>query len=84
MRFSGACSTSCSISVPLLATMPEDVHPKQARITAADSEQLEREIDRMNEELHAAAVVRASGRVAPSTRELHICRTVCAPRRKSK
>src|SRR5580658_9792457 len=26
----------------LLATLPEDLHPKQARITPADSEQLER------------------------------------------
>src|ERR1700683_4987648 len=29
----------------LLATMPEDVHPGQARITDAESGQLEREID---------------------------------------
>jgi cob(I)alamin adenosyltransferase len=35
----------------ILATLPEDVHPKQARITPAESEQLEREIDRMNEGL---------------------------------
>src|SRR5271154_74195 len=35
----------------ILATMPEDVRPKQARITAGESEQLEREMDRMNEEL---------------------------------
>ena len=31
----------------ILATLPEDVHPKQARITAAESEQLEREIEAM-------------------------------------
>src|SRR5450759_4652635 len=35
----------------ILATRPEDIHPKQARITAADIEQLEKEIDRMNERL---------------------------------
>jgi cob(I)alamin adenosyltransferase len=34
-----------------LATLPKDLHPKQARITAAEIEQLEREIDKMNEEL---------------------------------
>src|ERR1700721_1856624 len=33
----------------ILATLPEDVHPKQARITAAEITQLEREIDAMNE-----------------------------------
>src|SRR5438270_3879222 len=31
----------------ILATKPEDVHPKQARITAAEVQQLEREIDAM-------------------------------------
>src|ERR1700722_14992720 len=35
----------------ILATLPEDVHPKQARITAAEITQLEREIDGMNESL---------------------------------
>src|SRR5215471_8305665 len=34
----------------ILATRPEDIHPKQARITAEDTAQLEREIDAMNEE----------------------------------
>jgi len=60
----------------LLATMPEDVHPKQARITAADSEQLEREIDRMNEGLPAlrSFVLPGGSRL---NAELHICRTVC-------
>src|SRR5262245_44464282 len=29
----------------ILATLPKDVHPKQARITSGDIEQLEREID---------------------------------------
>jgi cob(I)alamin adenosyltransferase len=60
----------------LLATMPEDVHPKQARITAADSEQLEREIDRMNEGLPPlrSFVLPGGSRL---NAELHICRTVC-------
>jgi cob(I)alamin adenosyltransferase len=60
----------------LLATMPEDVHPRQARITAADSEQLEREIDRMNEGLPPlrSFVLPGGSRL---NAELHICRTVC-------
>ena len=60
----------------LLATMPEDLHPKQARITAADSEQLEREIDRMNEGLPPlrSFVLPGGSRL---NAELHICRTVC-------
>src|SRR5437588_5534125 len=36
-----------------LATRPEKVHPKQARIQAADVEQLEKEIDRVNQDLPA-------------------------------
>lgn len=60
----------------LLATMPQDVHPRQARITAADSEQLEREIDRMNEGLPSlrSFVLPGGSRL---NAELHICRTVC-------
>jgi cob(I)alamin adenosyltransferase len=60
----------------LLATMPEDLHPKQARITPADSEQLEREIDRMNEGLPPlrSFVLPGGSRL---NAELHICRTVC-------
>jgi cob(I)alamin adenosyltransferase len=60
----------------LLATMPEDVHPKQARITAADSEQLEREIDSMNEGLPPlrSFVLPGGSRL---NAELHVCRTVC-------
>src|ERR1039457_5896318 len=33
----------------ILATRPEDVHPKQPRITPVEIEQLEKEIDSMNE-----------------------------------
>ena len=39
-----------------LSTLPKDLHPKQARITPAEIEQLEREIDSMNEELPRCAV----------------------------
>jgi cob(I)alamin adenosyltransferase len=60
----------------ILATLPEDVHPKQARITAAESEQLEREIDRMNDGLPPlrSFVLPGGSRL---NAELHICRTVC-------
>src|SRR4051794_2947006 len=34
----------------ILATLPEDVHPKQARITEAEISRLESEMDRMNAE----------------------------------
>lgn len=60
----------------ILATLPEDVHPKQARITAAEIAQLEAEIDRMNEELPGLrSFVLAGG--SRLNAELHICRTVC-------
>jgi cob(I)alamin adenosyltransferase len=60
----------------LLATLPEDVHPRQARITSADSEQLEHEIDRMNEGLPPlrSFVLPGGSRL---NAELHICRTIC-------
>lgn len=60
----------------ILATMPADVHPKQARITSADSEQLEREIDEMNEGLPPlrSFVLPGGSRL---NAELHICRTIC-------
>ena len=35
----------------ILATLPEDVHPKQARVTDAEVARLEAEMDRMNEGL---------------------------------
>ena len=35
----------------ILATLPEDVHPRQPRVTDAEIAQLEPEIDRMNEGL---------------------------------
>ena len=35
----------------ILATLPEDVHPKQPRVTSIEIEQLEKEIDRFNAEL---------------------------------
>ena len=60
----------------ILATRPEDVHPKQARITTADVEQLEREIDAMNEDLPAlrSFVLPGGNRL---NADLHVARTVC-------
>ena len=47
----------------ILATLPEDIHPRQPQITATDVEQLEREIDMMNEGLPVAAIVCTARRV---------------------
>jgi len=60
----------------ILATLPEDVHPKQARITAAEITQLEREIDAMNENLPPLRSFVLPGGSRINT-ELHLCRTVC-------
>ncbi|HEU5021182.1 MAG TPA: cob(I)yrinic acid a,c-diamide adenosyltransferase [Bryobacteraceae bacterium] len=60
----------------VLATLPEDLHPKQPRITAEETAQLEREMDRMNEGLAPlrSFVLPGGSRL---NAELHICRTVC-------
>ena len=60
----------------ILATLPEDVHPKQARVTDAEVAQLESEMERMNEELPPlrSFVLPGGSRLDA---ELHICRTVC-------
>lgn len=60
----------------ILATLPDDVHPKQARVTDAEVEQLEHEIDRMNEELAPlrSFVLPGGSRL---NADLHVCRTVC-------
>ena len=72
----------------ILATLPEDVHRKQARVTDAEVVQLESEMDRMNEDLPPlrsfvlpggplAGRRGASGAGARLNAELHVCRTVC-------
>jgi len=60
----------------ILATLPEDVHPRQARITGAEIAQLEAEMDRANEGLPAlrSFVLPGGSRL---NAELHVCRTVC-------
>ena len=56
--------------------LPEDVHPRQARITVAEVERLEAEMDTMNEDLPPlrSFVLPGGGRL---NAELHICRAVC-------
>ena len=60
----------------ILATLPEDVHPRQPRITGAEVDQLEREIDKANAELEPlrSFVLPGGSRLDA---ELHMCRTVC-------
>jgi len=60
----------------ILATKPEDVHPKQARITEVEIRQLETEIDAMNADLAPLRSFVLPGGTRLNT-ELHVCRTVC-------
>jgi len=60
----------------LLATLPKDLHPKQARITSAEIEQLESEIDAVNEELPPLRSFVLPGGTRLNA-ELHAARTVC-------
>jgi cob(I)alamin adenosyltransferase len=60
----------------ILATLPEDVHAKQARITPAEVGQLEREIDAMNESLPSLRSFVLPGGTRVNA-ELHVTRTVC-------
>ena len=60
----------------ILATLPEDVHPRQPQVTSEDVEQLEREIDAMNADLPTLrSFVLPGGSEINSI--LHVCRTVC-------
>lgn len=60
----------------ILATLPEDVRPKQPQVTEVEIEQLEREIDLMNEALPPLrSFVLPGGSEINSL--LHVCRTVC-------
>jgi cob(I)alamin adenosyltransferase len=60
----------------ILATKPEDVHPKQPRITGAEIELLESEIDQMNADLPPLRSFVLPGGCRLNV-ELHLCRTVC-------
>jgi cob(I)alamin adenosyltransferase len=60
----------------ILATLPEDVHPRQPRVTDAEITDLEKGMDAMNEDLPPlrSFVLPGGSRVDA---ELHIARTVC-------
>jgi cob(I)alamin adenosyltransferase len=60
----------------ILATLPDDVHPRQPRVTGAEVEQLEREMDEMNGQLAPlrSFVLPGGSRL---NAELHLCRTIC-------
>src|SRR5262249_49449420 len=60
----------------ILATRPEDVHPRQPRITEAEIQLLETEIDQMNAELPDLRSFVLPGGCRANV-ELHICRVVC-------
>jgi cob(I)alamin adenosyltransferase len=60
----------------ILATLPEDVHPKQARITDVEITRLETEMDQMNEPLPPLRSFVLPGGSRLNT-DLHVCRTVC-------
>ncbi len=59
-----------------LATLPEDIHPRQPQVTERDIERLEQEIDRANQVLAPlrSFVLPGGNRL---NLELHLCRTVC-------
>jgi len=60
----------------ILATLAEDVGPKQPTVTEADVTQLEVEIDAMNDELPTLRSFVLPGGTALNA-QLHVCRTVC-------
>jgi cob(I)alamin adenosyltransferase len=60
----------------ILATLPGDVHPRQPRVTIAEVQQLEQELDRMNEDLPPLRSFVLPGGCRLNA-DLHVCRTVC-------
>ena len=60
----------------ILATLPEDVHPRQPRIRAEDVTYLEQSIDTFNEALPPLRSFVLPGGSLANT-DLHLCRTVC-------
>jgi cob(I)alamin adenosyltransferase len=60
----------------ILATLPEDVHPRQPRIVASDIEWLEAEMDAATEQLEPLRSFVLPGGCRLNA-ELHVCRTVC-------
>lgn len=60
----------------ILATLPEDVHPRQARVTALEVVTLEAEMDRCQERLAPLRSFVLPGGCRLNA-DLHVCRTVC-------
>lgn len=60
----------------VLATRPEDLHPKQPRIRPEEVDRLEREIDEYNADLPTLRSFVLPGGSRPNV-DLHVCRTVC-------
>ncbi len=60
----------------ILATLPEDVHPKQPRITQVEVDFLETEMDTCQKELSALRSFVLPGGTRLNV-DLHVCRTVC-------
>lgn len=60
----------------ILATLPEDVHPRQARVADAEIALLEAEMDSANEELSPLRSFVLPGGTRINA-ELHACRTIC-------
>ncbi|MGO9010192.1 MAG: cob(I)yrinic acid a,c-diamide adenosyltransferase [Bryobacteraceae bacterium] len=60
----------------ILATLPEDVHPRQPRVTGEEVTHLETEMDRINHDMAplGSFVLPGSGRL---NADLHLCRVVC-------
>ncbi|APR76977.1 ATP:Cob(I)alamin adenosyltransferase [Minicystis rosea] len=60
----------------ILATLPEDVHPKQPRVTPVEVARLETEMDRCQEDLAPLRSFVLPGGCRLNA-DLHVCRTVC-------
>ena len=60
----------------ILATLPQDVHPKQPRVTDVETARIEREIDEMNHGLPSLRSFVLPGGCRLNA-ELHAARTVC-------
>jgi cob(I)alamin adenosyltransferase len=60
----------------ILATLPQDVHPQQPRVTQVEVDTLEQEIDLANESLPELRSFVLPGGSRINT-ELHVARTVC-------
>jgi len=59
-----------------LATLPEDIHPRQPQVTEKDIQRLEQEMDRANQDLEPlrSFVLPGGNRL---NLELHLCRPIC-------